>query len=230
MIQKDERTARERFVDGLSGFLQRHRIPIAVLAVAIVVGIAAFAIFAEVSGRQAEQALVQLEAVQERLDGRQGLSAEEQSQLDEELLLELNEITSSYPRTYAAQRSWFIIGIIHMDNERFAEAAQSFAQTADRFPDSHLALIARANEATAHEELGDFEAALNAYRRLLDARSGSNALTARALFSLGRLTETALDDAEAAREYYERVVQEFPQSNWTSLARNRLLALATVAP
>ncbi len=228
--KNDERSTRERFVDSLSGFLQRNRVAILCVAIIALLGIAGFAIYAEVSSRRAEEALVRLEAAQTRVDERQELSGEEQDAVDTELLIELADIADSHPRTYAAQRSLFLMGIISMDREDYGEAAEAFGRLADRFTDSHLAIIARANQATAYEEQGNADSALTAYRRLLELRPSANPLEARALFSIGRLTETAEQDPDGAREYYERVVNEFPQSDWTSLARNRLLALTTVAP
>lgn len=228
--KKDKRSTRERFVDSLSGFLQRNRVAMLSIAILALVGIASFAIYAEVSSRRAEDALVRLEAAQARVDERQGLSGEEQDALDTELLSDLADIVDSHPRTYAAQRSLFLMGIINMDREDYGQAAEAFGRLADRFTDGHLAFIARANQATAYEEQGDADSALTAYRQLLELRPSANPLRARALFSIGRLTETAVQDSDGAREYYERVVNEFPQSDWTSLARNRLLALTTVAP
>lgn len=230
MIPKDERTARERFVDALSGFLQRQRVPILVLTIVALVGIVSFAVYAEVSSRRAEEALVRLEDIQTRVDERQGLEDDERVEFDEEIIGELSEIIERYPRTYATQRSFFLSGILYMEQENFAEAAESFGRVADRFPEGHLALIARANQATAYEENSQPEEAMDAYRELLTMRPDSSPLIARALFSLGRLSETLSQDSDQSRDYYERVVNEYPQSNWTSLARNRLLALSTVAP
>lgn len=230
MIPNDERTARERFVDALSGFLQRQRVPMLVLTIVALVGIVSFAVYAEVSSRRAEDALVRLEDIQTRVDERQGLEDDERVEFDEEIIGELSEIIERYPRTYAAQRSFFLSGILYMEQENFAEAADSFGRVADRFPEGHLALIARANQATAYEENSQPEEAMDAYRELLTMRPDSSPLIARALFSLGRLSETLSPDSEQSRDYYERVVNEYPQSNWTSLARNRLLALSTVAP
>ncbi|MFW6234819.1 MAG: tetratricopeptide repeat protein, partial [Spirochaetota bacterium] len=83
---------------------------------------------------------------------------------------------------------------------------------------------------TAHEENSEPEEAMDAYRQLLSMRPDSSPLTARALFSLGRLSERQSGDGDDPRDYYERIINEYPQSNWTTLARNRLLALSTAAP
>jgi outer membrane protein assembly factor BamD (BamD/ComL family) len=46
------------------------------------------------------------------------------------------------------------------------------------------------------------------------------------LFTQGRLNEE-LENHEVAADAYNRLVDEHPQSSWTNLARNRIIALKT---
>ena len=50
------------------------------------------------------------------------------------------------------------------------------------------------------------------------------ALEKATIFALGRLHEST-EDTDSARSYYERLIDEYPASGWTNLARSRIITL-----
>ena len=74
-----------------------------------------------------------------------------------------------------------------------------------------------------YEELGDAKKAREAYERV-KSRYRDSYLAAQAMFSSGRLLET---DGEftGALAAYNQLEEEHPDSNWTKLARNRIIDL-----
>ncbi len=76
--------------------------------------------------------------------------------------------------------------------------------------------------AVCKEEVGDLDGALQALKEV-DTRYGKTfPETPHILFSMGRLYEAKGSYSEAANAY-NRLVDEYPQSSWTKLARNRLI-------
>ncbi|MFW6251199.1 MAG: tetratricopeptide repeat protein, partial [Alkalispirochaetaceae bacterium] len=61
---------------------------------------------------------------------------------------------------------------------------------------------------------------------LVEEYADSSAQVPRALFALGRLSESA-DAYEEAASYYNRILDEYGESSWTTLARNRIIFLQT---
>jgi TolA-binding protein len=89
-----------------------------------------------------------------------------------------------------------------------------------------LAPIALANGAAAWEEATDGENATRLWSRIVEEYGAEAAESARALFALGRIAEGegAFEDA-AVR--YNTLLDDYPASSWTNLARNRIIYLTT---
>jgi TolA-binding protein len=79
------------------------------------------------------------------------------------------------------------------------------------------------NAAVAYEQAGDLEQGITTYRELSE-KYPKNFLVPHALFAMGRLYE-ADEDFQSAFEVYDRLEDEFPQSNWTKMGRNRIIDL-----
>jgi TolA-binding protein len=103
--------------------------------------------------------------------------------------------------------------------------AEAFQTLASRFPRSYLAPLALLYAGVSYEELGDAKQALASYQRL-QQRYRDSYLLPRALFSVGRLLEVEGDSAGALKAYNE-LEDDHPDSNWTKVARNRIILLKT---
>lgn len=226
MKQKEELTKRERFVEWLTAFMSRHRRWIALGATVAAVAIVAVVVIVEVRERRLDESLRLVERAQDRYDEWLAAEGDDRESIEAEIMSTLDEVISDYSRLYSAQRALFVRGRMHLEEERWEEAAGDFRAVAERFSDSHLALIALSNEAVAWEQSGNLDRAFEVYLELSEERDARNPLRARALFSAGRLQEH-LGDEEAAREYYNALVSEYSDSEWTNLARNRILVLET---
>ncbi|GAB4370724.1 MAG: hypothetical protein Kow009_07150 [Spirochaetales bacterium] len=76
--------------------------------------------------------------------------------------------------------------------------------------------------AVCKEESGDLDGALRALQEA-DTKYGKTfPETPHILFSMGRIYEAKGDRTEA-QNAYNRLIDEYPQSSWTKLARNRLI-------
>jgi tetratricopeptide (TPR) repeat protein len=208
----------------LSGFLQRSRIPLLVTLIVLVVFIVGYFGWTEWQRRARENSAVQAEAGQKLYQQWQSEpDPDAKKSLEEELRSLLADIRKSYPRQYAAQRAAFIQGNLEYQLENWPAAAEAFLGLGTRAPKSYLAPLAFMNAGISYERLDDADQALDAYRRVVD-RYPENFLVPEVLFSIGRVQEQK-GDFTGAEEAYNRLEEEHPLSNWTKLARNRIIAL-----
>jgi TolA-binding protein len=78
--------------------------------------------------------------------------------------------------------------------------------------------------AIAYENDTDIDSAKQVLGAIVSDYADSSAEVPRALFSLGRISE--VEDAIAdASDYYNRLVDDYPTSSWTNLARDRIITL-----
>jgi len=215
----------ERIKEALSTFLNQHRKKAAVALGLIVVVVVGLVVYFEIQDRRLEESLEVVEGLEEDLEQwRQQPAGDRDEAEADRIHAELTTIVEDYARLYSGQRALYLRGTLLYEQEEWDEAASDYLALADRFPRSHLALVGLSNAAAAYEEEGQLERALKLYERLAEKRPDTNPLRARAVFSAGRLWET-LGDTEEALKAYERLVQDFEESQWSTLARSRILTL-----
>jgi TolA-binding protein len=218
--------AKPRFLDRLSAVLQKGRVALLILLIALLVGIVAYFVWTEVQSAAREKSARWAEQAQE-LESQWTAETDEakKQSLEKELGDLLDRILSRYPRQYAAQRAYMLRAHMAEQVKDWGKAAESYLALASRFPRSYLAPLSLLNAGVAYEELGDDKQALSSYQRVQQRYKGSYLLP-RVLFSIGRLLETGGDTAGAVK-VYNQLEDDHPDSNWTRMARNRIILLKT---
>jgi TolA-binding protein len=225
MSSTHEPTPKEQFLTNLSNFLQRYRLLFIIILVVVVAGILTFAIVSEVIKNRTAESTYQIEQVQQ--DYREWVASDEEQtkqELQESILADCDRIIKKYSKLYAAQRALFIKGSLFFKQEQWDRSIDNFTTLANTFPESYLAPIALVNSSVALEESGKVEEAIELYNTILDSYRESFPGIPQVLFSLGRLNEK-IEDFEAAQAAYEELEDNFSSSNWTKLARNRIIKL-----
>ena len=143
---------------------------------------------------------------------------------DTELNKKISEALESYPKLFAAQRAYFTMGLMALENEDWDKASEAFIILADNWPESYLASVSLFNAAAAREEAGEIEEAMVLFQRIIDDYSEVSPDAPEALFNLGRLEETRGNTSDALA-YYKDVNSRFPESRWTDLSKSRILVL-----
>jgi tetratricopeptide (TPR) repeat protein len=144
-------------------------------------------------------------------------------QADVETLLGDLRALGESAQGYPAARAWFMAADIRHERKDWREAEAAWLAAAEKGRGTHLVPVSLFNAAVANEELEDTEAALINYRKSLDFDGFPTA--ARAQFSVGRLLEKN-GDTEAAIAAYRAVIEKWPSdTDWTNLARSRILTL-----
>ncbi len=226
MAEKERASLKDRLTEALS----RYRKPLLLgLALFVVVLVATFA-YLEIQQRRAEEALARIEEAEASfeawVDAREADEDGGAEGIRIELESDIEEIIRRYPRKYAANRARFLQGEIYWELGDWVSAGERYRETADSFPRSHLASVSLYNAGVAFEEAGDLDSAVENLQEVVDRFAESpSPLVPQAVFSLGRLAEEQ-EDFGSAREHYQQLVESHPGSNWTSLARNRIILLS----
>ena len=225
MLDTHEPSKKQQILTALSNFLTKYRTAFIVLLIIIIAGLVAFAVTREIITRRAETSAVIVEDLQR--DYGEWLTAvddETKSSLEESCRDQAREILDRYPRTYAAQRAFLVLGGMEFELENWTEAEKSFTSLYDRFPDSYLGAVALWNLSVVYERSDSPEAALESLQTLESEYRDTYPDMPHVLFNMGRMEET-LGNVESARERYNDLVDNFPRSNWTKLARDRIIFL-----
>jgi TolA-binding protein len=218
--------AKPRFLDRLAAILQKGRLALLILLVAILAGVIAYFVWTEVQGAAREKSALWAEKAQKlQQQWVAETDAPKKQSLEKDLTDLLARILSKYPRQYAAQRAYLLQADLAYRAKDWGKAADSYRAIADRFPRSYLAPLALMYAGACYEELGDSKLALSSYQRVQE-RYRDSYLLPHALFSVGRLLETA-GDTTAALKAYNQLEDDHPDSNWTKAARNRIILLKT---
>jgi TolA-binding protein len=216
--------AKPRFLERLSAILQKGRLALLILLIAVLAGIIAYFVWSEVQNAAREKSALWVEKAQE-LEGQWAAETDEakKESLEKELTDLLARVLSRYPRQYAAQRAYLLKAHMAGHSKDWAAMAEAYQTLANRFPRSYLAPLGLVKAGVSYEEMGDAKQALASYRRL-EQRYRDSYLLPRVLFSIGRLLEGEGDTA-AALKAYNQLEDDHPDSNWTRLARNRIILL-----
>jgi tetratricopeptide (TPR) repeat protein len=208
----------------ITAFLTRHRTAIAIIIGVIVVAVFALIIILSVQNARTERALTAVDELQQDFEEWEGTDDDAKTESYDLLAGQAMEIIDSYPRTYAATRARLIDAQALVELERWDAAADRYVEIADLVPKTYLAPVSLMDAAVSAENAGDVDRSLELHRRIADEYDGESAEVARALFSMGRIHEQQDRVAEAA-DAYRRLIDGYPASSWTNLARNRIITL-----
>ncbi len=224
MLNPKEMTAKAIFMEKFSQFLLRNRVLLWSLLISMAVLITGYFIWFEWNKRIVENSTFLAEGAQ---DLYQTWNTEEdqnrKNEIEEELLEALNLIIRKYPHQYAAERALFIKGNLFFEKENWDDAAKAYLDLAHSFAKGYLAPLSLFNAAVAYEELNESDKALANYK-LITEKHSDNYLLPHALFSLGRLYEQK-EEYDLALSSYNRLEDGYSASNWTKIARNRIIEL-----
>ena len=222
--QAQQESPKNRVMEAVTAFLTKYRKPILFVIVGIAVVVVALVIVLSVQNARNEAALEAVETLQTEFDEWSSLPEDEREAGLGELSEQAAEIVDAYPRTYAAARARIVEAQALFELERWEEAAGRFSEVARIKPDTYLAPVSLMDAAVALENAGQTDRALELHRRIVDEYDDASAETPRALFAIGRIHESQDRIAEAA-EAYRQLIDDYPASSWTNLARNRIITL-----
>lgn len=223
--QKKELSKKETFLISLSNFLQKNRIFFIVTIIVLIVGLIAFMVVRETLQKRTEKSTILAETLQEEYEKWvTEVDDTKKAAYRDQCFERIEQILDKYPNLYASQRALFVKGNIFFEEEKWTEASDAYYELYASFDDSYLSPIALNNASVAYENNKNLDKALEMLTLISDNYKDTFIDIGKVYFSKGRLYE-AQDDAENALIAYNILVDEYPNNNWTKLARNRIIAL-----
>jgi tetratricopeptide (TPR) repeat protein len=224
MLQKREVRKSEKFIERLIQFFVSAKVVLLSVLGVIAFALIFYFVYTEVRKNQREKSSALVESAEDLYLQWSSESDEElKEQLETRVLGDLELVTQEYGRSYASQRALFIKGTLFVEKEDWQEAYTTFLDLARRFPRSYLAPEALFNAALSREEFGYLSEAIELLEELTDKYPVSPRAP-HAFFSLGRLYEAIQQHSNALR-VYNLIKLEYPSSNWTNFAVNRIIEL-----
>jgi tetratricopeptide (TPR) repeat protein len=135
---------------------------------------------------------------------------------------EIKEFAGKYSG-YPAAKALSLAADIYYKRSDWKGAEEAYLKSALKAEKSYLAPVSYFNAASAAEEDGNTDAAIEYYTKAFSYPDFSQA--SHAQFSVGRLYESQ-DKIDLAKTAYQNVIDTWPKdTNWTALAHSRLIAL-----
>jgi tetratricopeptide (TPR) repeat protein len=153
------------------------------------------------------------------------LALEEDKDTAETLLLKnVNAVIESGEKSILLEKAFFFRGQLYLQKEEWEMAVSDFSQIAEISPDSYIASVALYNAASAKENNGDIPAAIALLEKLKTEYKDTSPIIPETVFNIGRLNES-LNNIEASIAAYEELASSYSSSNWTNLAKTRIILL-----
>ncbi|MCD6397831.1 MAG: tetratricopeptide repeat protein [Spirochaetaceae bacterium] len=225
MSQNHEKNEGSTFKQKLTIIIQKNSTILLGLLALIVIVVIGLLIYNSIQLKSLEKETQQIEAIQDNYEKISLLTDEgEIEKARSSLLTDLDTLINSSSKNYALQRGLFIRANLYYNNNELKKSVDDFKLLAKTFPNSYLAAISLVNAGTALEDQNKTDDAIEVYKMVIDKYSKTSPETANIYFSIGRLFEEN-GDFKAAKEEYNTLLDNFPDSNWTNLARSRIIFL-----
>lgn len=120
-------------------------------------------------------------------------------------------------------RANMLAASIAFEKKDFENSRTYWIAAANAGKKSYTSPVCNFNAGVCSEELGDNEKAIEYYTTASD--SEDFLLVTHCLFSLGRVKES-VSDFTGASEVYQKLVDNYPNDDWTKLAQSRIISLS----
>ncbi|MFP4211261.1 MAG: tetratricopeptide repeat protein [Alkalispirochaeta sp.] len=214
-------------------FLSNYRTVLIVVAVVIFVGIFAAIGLSQYLNVRSERSAAVAEEIQDLWNEwsatvSDGDSTEDEASPADDTALRdaIAAAREEFPGQYAELRALYILGQLEWELENYDAAGEAFLELAETFDDTYITPVALANAAAAAEETGEIDRARELFGRIVSLENVANLERSHALFNLGRLAEVQ-EEYDLALDYYNQLLDEHGDSNWTNLGRNRIIWLTS---
>ena len=220
-----EKSEKIAFKHKLSIAIQKNSKLLLGLLGLILIVILGLLIFNSFQLKNIEKFTQEIENIQEEYSKLATLTDEtEQKKATDKVLISLDALIDTSPKNYALQRALFIRANINYQDKEWEKSIEDFKLIASDYSNSYLAPISLINAASAYEESSKLDDAIETYKLVLEKYMAVSPEIPNIYFSLGRLYEETKDKISALAEY-NNLVDAFPDSNWTNLARSRIIYL-----
>lgn len=224
-IIKPDTEEKKTFVQKLSEFITKNKV-VFLSIVGVLVGILAiFGVYTLISSSVSNKSLRAMEEARTKIASWNNESDEtKKTELENTILADLDLVIKKWPRSYSAQQALYTKAGLYSMKKDWENAEKANLAAAALLPKTYLAPLALENAAVAAEERGQADLALTYYQKIVDTYKTDTPNLAHAYFSLGRLAESK-SDWKSALASYDKLLSSFTSSEWSLLAKNRVVYL-----
>jgi len=216
---------RTRLRVGVTNLLQKHRTLLLSLVILAVVVLGGLAIWTQIDSATKIAFATQIDKAQTDYTAWSSeVDPVKKAALGKTFESDVAAIQQNAPMGYGLSKAWFLRGTYEAAQKRWAEAAKAYRAVFEKDPSSYLAPVALVNAGVSLEENGDTAGALAAYADFEKAFSSYPVLAPQVLFTEGRLLEQQGKKNDAVTAY-KKLPAQYPESDWTKLARDRIIVL-----
>lgn len=225
MKEQPGKAEQKEFIEKVSDFVSKHRtifLSVAGAVVGILIIVGAYSI---ISSSIVDKSSRAVEEVRTKIASWNNESEEaKKTELENGIMTDLDSIAKKWPRSFAAQQALFTKGSFYSFKKDWANAEAASLDASKKLPKTYLAPLALENAAVAAEEQGKADVAMGYYNKIIADYKEDTPNLAHAYFSVARLLESK-SDWKGALESYNKLVSNFADSDWTKLAKDRVIYL-----
>lgn len=219
---KIQRNIVEQGMMAVLNFVKSHRRLVLFVFIGLILGITLIIASVVYINNDAEKNLVAFETVLDEYRQSYVASPDDREKNLDKTVNKLNEIIDSSYWGYVNENGYYIIGTLYYNENKHKEARDYFLRFADN-SSTFFTPLAYQQAAISSEHLGDFKKALELYS-ILEKEYDDSYLIDQVYYNLGRMYQKEKNIFKA-REYYKKVMLEFPQSFFANSSKSRLLLL-----
>jgi tetratricopeptide (TPR) repeat protein len=211
------------FAQKINDFLAKSRTVILVALAVLVIGLGAIFAYSVINDNRKETAFVSVDSVVAKWE--EARSASDKSGLavsEDGFIASLQKVADSNKANFGGTRANMALAEIYFSRKDWQNAQKYYLAAVACSPKAYTAGINYFNAGVCADELG---VADDAVKYLTKASEYENfSMKSRALFNLGRVEEQR-SNKEAALAAYGKLVEKYPDDDWTLLAESRIIAL-----
>ncbi len=220
---QEKNSENSTFSQKITDFLLKFRVAIiaicACVAVAII-GFLAVSIVVEKKNEKAFEAVELAFADWEKARGTGDTSA--LASKEDEIIASLTKVAAANGKSYATARAQNTIAEIYFSRKDWKNALDHYRLAAVAAPKAYTVGMNYFNAAVCSDELGNEDDAIADFNQAVSFENFN--LKSRALFNIGRIEEQR-SKTDAAIAAYEKLADQYPDDDWTLLAKSRIIAL-----
>ena len=206
----------------LSAFFMAHRKVLIAAVAAVFVAVIAMVIATVVRQSSMEKAYQKIDELVQEWSALSSADGPPDTEAESRVIASLEDVASSNGRNFVGARANLTLAEIYYSKEDWDAAKGFYEATAAVSPKFYTTGLALYNAAVCAEEMGLLDEATALFER---AEACANfPQKARCRFNIARIQETS-EGANVALESYRAMVDLYPSSQWTDLARSRIIAL-----
>jgi tetratricopeptide (TPR) repeat protein len=225
MAKTEQKREKIRIGERVELFIRKYRMVLIIVLASLFALIIGYGIYSQIASGVKTKSTVLLESLEDNYQSWKTESGEgKKAELEKSILSAGDEILKKYPRLFAAQRAYALLGDFYYEKKDWPKARENYAKAADSFGKNYLGAVSLFNAAAVAEEQNKYLEAIGYYERLTRDYDKESPLVWHALFSIGRLYETQKDYAKA-EETYNGLINRSADESWTNMAKDRIIYL-----